>query len=709
MSRLRVPSWSKENWHPSEDELFCYVDGELKPGENQRVKTHLEACWACRVKGEKIQANIASFVSLLERAETQEDHLRIPPRRWRTFDARVSNVMSEFGRPSLLSQWSASLRDWFFAIYLPFRLVGGLALTLALAALVLRFHQPAPVSASELLYNAVEAEVHQTQSSALPVVYQKLQVRRKANAPLREDIVTWEIWNDSSSGRFAQRAAAGKGQQLSHVPLDSLVAESRANDHSRLTRTKSNDRQSEIAGVSPILLELGQIFRANRIDGRRPLSPTNYENWRKAIERKAERVGETDLSDGGKGLVLSTTPAGPFAPNSIIQADLVVRVDDWHPVAETLRVQGDEEIRDYELTETHFDLLALNSLSPGIFPDIAPVSTREIPQTAMAPQAIAPAASELIAAEIMVRYALHRVKACLGEPLEILTTDPGGVEVRGLAETPERKEELIAALQDIPLVTVKIQNLTEAKAAMTPAGPPAGSTRESTPNTSEEVSVVTVRASKLPIQDGLHRYFMQIGSDPASPASGSEKSATDVHQRTIKLSSQAISLANATLADAFALRQLAEEYPLEKTQSLEASSRWLLEAMIREHLQSIRAAAVRSRALLEPVLRSLEASNEKVASSKGMADIAPATDWAGQVLQLFRKIRRMERLTAFLFAGGSLPEEEGDQAVASLLASFDQIDQESRRITDHVERSRPDRSDSATLTQERQTLHGLER
>ena len=225
MSSLRVPSWSKENWHPSEDELFCYVDGELKPPENQRVKTHLEACWACRVKGEKIQANIASFVSLLDRAVTQEEDLQFPPRQWRTFEAKVSKVMSEFGRPSLLSRWSASFREGFFAIYLPFRLVGGLALILALVALVMRFHQTATVSASELLHKAVEAEVHQVRTPALPVVYQKLQVRRKANAPLREDVVTWEIWNDSSSGRFTHRAADGKGQQVSHIPLESLVAE----------------------------------------------------------------------------------------------------------------------------------------------------------------------------------------------------------------------------------------------------------------------------------------------------------------------------------------------------------------------------------------------------------------------------------------------------------------------------------------------------
>ena len=701
MSRFRVRSWSKENWHPSEDELFCYVDGELKPPENQRIKAHLEACWACRVKGEKIQANIASFVSLMDRAVTQKDDLRFPPRQWRTFDAKVSKVMSEFSRPSLLARWSASVRDRFTAIYLPFRLVGGLALILALAALGLRFQQTATVSASELLHNAVEAEVHQVRTPALPVVYQKLQVRRKANAPLRDEVVTWETWNDSNSGRFTHRSVDGKGEQISQIPLENLATENRTGSNRGPARTGSNDRQSGLAGVSPILLELGQIFRANRIDGRKPLSPSNYESWRKAVERKAERVEETDLSDGGKGLVLSTHPTGPFAVNSIIQADLVVRVEDWHPVAEILRVQGHEEVRNYELTETDFGLLALNSVSPGIFSDITPPAIRNTPQAVMAPQPTAPAGTKLNAAEIMVRYALHRFKACLGEPIQILITEAGGIEVRGLAETPERKEELIAALQDIPLVTIKIQTLAEAQATMTPARTSTDSNSPANTNASEEDSVVTVRAGKLPIQDELKKYFTQLGGDPGSPASGSERSATDIHQKIVALSSRAISLADSALADAFALRQLAKQYPLVKTRSLEASSRWLLGAMIRDHLHSIRISTQHSRGLLDPVLRSIEAGseNDKFVASQGADEHVQTPDWTGQVLHLFKTIERMERLTAFLFAGASLPEGQDHQAVAKLLSTFNQIDQESHRVEDQA--SRADRSDSAVLVQER--------
>jgi anti-sigma factor RsiW len=692
MSRFHVPSWSKENWHPSDDELFCYVDGELKPGESQRIKTHLEACWACRVKGEKVQANIVSFVSLLDRAVAQDDDLHTPPRGWRTFEAKVSKVMAESGKPRLFYRWAASIRGSFFVSYLPFRLVGGLALLLTVVTLFLRLHQTTPVSASEILHKAVQAEVQKRQTSMQPVVYQKLQVRRKANPPLREEVATWEIWNDSSSGRFTQRAASANGQQFSHVPLEGLVFEG----------TASGNRHSEKAGLtadlSPILVELGQIFRTNRLDGRKPLSPSNYETWRKTVDREDERVEERDLSNGRKGLVLSTNAAGPFAPNSIIQADLVVRVGDWHPVAEILRVQGHHEVRDYELTETEFDLLALNSLSPGIFPDIAPPAIRPIPQDTKAPQAVAPTATERIAAEIMVRYALHRVKACLGEPIQIVATDGGSLEVFGLAETPERKEELIAALEAIPLVIVKIQTLAEAQATVSPGGGPVDLSAQPGGNASEGISVVTVRAGKLPIQDELQHYFARQ-KHPALPMTESENDAGDIHQKIAAFSSRAISLADMALADAFALRRLAEKYPTAKTRSLEPSSRWLLEAMVREHLQSVQTTTVRLRLLLEPVLHSLESGAREDATSKGVVGISSASDWASGVQQLFGTIKRMERLTAFLFAGASLPDEQDGRAAAKLLAAVNQIEQESRGLADQA--NHPERSDSTALAQER--------
>jgi hypothetical protein len=110
-----------------------------------------------------------------------------------------------------------------------------------------------------------------------------------------------------------------------------------------------------------------QILQANRMDVRHPLSASVYENWRRGLHLKTEEVVEQPLPDGRNALTLITAPMGPFAMNAIRKAELVVRTDDWHPVEQRLEVQARDEVRKYELTETGFDVLALNLLPASIF------------------------------------------------------------------------------------------------------------------------------------------------------------------------------------------------------------------------------------------------------------------------------------------------------------------------------------------------------
>jgi hypothetical protein len=157
---------------------------------------------------------------------------------------------------------------------------------------------------------------------------------------------------------------------------------------------------------------------------------------------------------------------GPFAMNAIRKAELVVRTDDWHPVEQRLEVQARDEVRKYELTETGFDILALNLLPASIFGDTnpprAPLTTASIPVPTLLPEPPAtPSTGELITAEIESWYALHRANACLGEALEVIR-DRSGVKMRGVVETAERREELLEALRAIPLTTPEIRTVEEA-------------------------------------------------------------------------------------------------------------------------------------------------------------------------------------------------------------------------------------------------------
>ncbi len=90
----------------------------------------------------------------------------------------------------------------------------------------------------------------------------------------------------------------------------------------------------------------------------------------------------------------------PPIPRAPLQRIRLFRLTSWSALRTGTRLQRScasrehEEVRDYELTETDFDLLALNSVSPGIFSDITPPAILQSRQLAVPPQAIAPAPAE---------------------------------------------------------------------------------------------------------------------------------------------------------------------------------------------------------------------------------------------------------------------------------------------------------------------------
>ena len=87
----------------------------------------------------------------------------------------------------------------------------------------------------------------------------------------------------------------------------------------------------------------------------------NHERWRNSLTDRSEEVFETSLPGGNAALVIKTEAGGSHSAQSIIRAELVVRTGDWHPVEQRLRVQGHEEILEYEITERAFEVVTLTS------------------------------------------------------------------------------------------------------------------------------------------------------------------------------------------------------------------------------------------------------------------------------------------------------------------------------------------------------------
>src|SRR5262249_18332268 len=139
------------------------------------------------------------------------------------------------------------------------------------------------------------------QKIATPVVYRKLQLRRRSSAPAISEPVSWEIWDDVTHSRFRQRVEDKSGLRFITEELDSRPGHT-----------------SEAFSAPPLLLEIQQVLRANRMDVRHPLSAGAYDAWRSSLREKKEEVTREELEDGGGAVALTTTPLGPFTANGIL-------------------------------------------------------------------------------------------------------------------------------------------------------------------------------------------------------------------------------------------------------------------------------------------------------------------------------------------------------------------------------------------------------
>ncbi len=454
----------------------------------------------------------------------------------------------------------------------------------------------------------------------------------------------------------------------------------------------------------PIVLgELTQVFKANRMDPRSPLSSISYGAWRESIQRTSESVQEISLAGGSKALTLTTEATGPFPVNAIIQGQLIVRHSDLHPIEQHLKVQGENGVLDYALTEKAFEVLTLTGLPPMLFADLTPPVTPQIIEPAPVPPPIVPvlvpSSSDLTAAEVESMMALHRTKACLGGRVSTVRVDSARIEVRGVADSVERKQEIQAALEGIPWVNGRILTVEEASNADPSASPDStGSQNEIEVSNAGQLGTMEIQRGKLPIQDLLEKYFTEsrqaVSPGPNEP--------TGVGEMITTLSNKAVFLSEAALEEAWALRRLAEWSLSLKTEELRPSTRWILEVMVREHMTGLRTQIDSSRQLLEPILSSRLLEGEPSAPSlKDNVSLGSSefenTSWVSDSLQLFATVERIVHLSLGLFADTSSPMHQPETAMRELGTLFRQWESQFQILEGQVARSFPGNPDSLTL------------
>ena len=602
--------------HLQDEDLIAYLDGEMARDEQDKARVHLESCWGCRSRLHAVQGSIESFLAVRQESllppelppsgptveqfrnrlslhisapARQHSHLRLAIAQARTIIAFLKRRASSLSaNPALVA-----------------RVTAGLLVAAIIAALVFISDRVQPVSASELLRQAGDAQEQQLRATAQPVVHQKLRVKRKAQQSAGEDSITVEVWDDAPGSRFKRVVHDRAGRPV-------------AGD--RTAHTISN---TKISGASPTLAALENSLRANHMEPRRPLSPSSYEAWRKSVERKREEVIRTTHPDGVNVLTLKTVPEGPIAVGQIAEARYVVRARDWHPVEEYLRVRGEGADEEYELSEMSYEVVSLNALGHAFFAESqlaagaeGAASPSPSPSAELSP---APPVSETqprpaatADLEVEVLRLLNQAGANLGEQVGVTRSPEGQLYVLGIVETDRRKAEIMRVLEPVlnnPAVIVKINTVAE---AMKPGAKP-----------SDTVTVqggTITEGATIPVYTELRRYFA---------ARGISEELIDENIR--RLSGRMLGRSRQALRHAWALRNLSGRFTLNDLSALSADARakWL--QIIRQHAQMILQETRTLRQELEPVFANSAGPPSGGSVIKSDADL---TNALGRIVEL---------------------------------------------------------------------------
>lgn len=589
MTNLKI-----EDTHPSGETLLKYADGELKARQATRIRTHLETCWTCRAQLDKIQEAISLFVDF--RRTIQMPLMAPPPSNWNDFDGKLAvlaaeNGIEKNGRRNRLLSWQRFFNFSEVSNFSPVWMrafVGSIVAMLLIVALIFQLVTVQTVSASELLEKSIATQTEQIGATVQAVVYQKLQVKRQ-NAPA----VKWEIWQDTTHQRYRQ-----------------LVSYSTAGDEN-VEKTKTDT-----------LRDISEIMRTNGMDPQHPLSATSFRVWRDSLSDKTDEVSRGESETGSKFLSLKTVNRATTNAGQISEAVLKVRESDWHPIAKTLLVKTPIGEDIYELTELEFQVNSLSAYSPEFFneptaPQVAVVAPKVDPSPAVSespsplantkpspaeiikPETTAPKVFATTDLEVEVLRLLNQAQADLGEQITVQRETDGLLYVRGIVETPQRKNEILGALESVknnPAVRLEISTVAEAIAK-----------EKNNQQQPKQIESVETQSMVIAAENDLIERL------------GSAEAAHSFAGQTVNLSARGLNRA-------FALKRLVAQFKPEELRQMSPEARAKLLALVRQHAAAFQQDIQNLRGKLKQVFDEPNVSASAVMNIGDITDVPRAIE-----------------------------------------------------------------------------------
>jgi RNA polymerase sigma factor (sigma-70 family) len=323
-----------------------------------------------------------------------------------------------------------------------------------------------------------------------------------------------------------------------------------------------------------------------------------------------------------------------------LEATLILRKSDLHPVEQTLVVQRGTELHEYRFAEASFERPPVSAVAPAVFrPDPELISegakaevTRMKRDASFQPPSFAlqpPVATPEF--EVEVAYVLDRFRARFGDQISLLRTPEGGLVVKGIVDTGKTREEILRALSPVinnPALTVQIDTVAEVLA------------RPQQQRTDRVTSHEFGSENAIPVYEELQRYFSQSSLEHDRVDQAVREFAARVVGRSRRVLSHAIELKQ--LKERFSAGQLAALTP-------DAKIKWL--GMVRKHAEALRRETVALRQELAPIFF----ANYGAGGDTRGVEVSTEADLTIAIERLYKSATAIDEIVRSVFSASSEP------------------------------------------------------
>ena len=606
--------------HCSDESLVAHLDGELSLWKDKAVHKHVQTCWECRRRLAEFEQEMMAVTEAAD-GYAFPGPQRIVAARMRFF-ATVKNLTD---RPTPLV---------FLRLYPRLGVCMGICAVLVVTLawmfvarkMPLRFPDSKP-TVSVVLARAKDAEL-QTRPGP---VYQEFRVVLSKTVPeasRRESHL--RIWSDSGQQRFASRWEDSSGMLKYAVwrpepGREYIYNPARSKIVYRVVHQCSGE--TAVAPVPDRMLALADLESAfiSWLETR-CWTPVLLAALAARFANEADATLGIDAVSGPDRERLLRLSARRDVGRFVIELQMDVEPESYRPRFQRLRYRTADGIFELQMIPEAPRPAPVAVFEPDrpLLISSIPAARTDRPLAFVTESKSLTAIPDLTTVEIEALYALHGVRACLGEPVEVLR-GASGVFVRAVASTAERQRQLVEALTAVgyqPWLHFDIETTNE---ALTHLG--SASTHIMAP--------LTVPAFPLPTPL-LKKYLPSASRSDASKAAA-------------QFSEEVLSRCELLVSEAWALQALAENHGNTDIRQLSGQAAWALEAMLNDHLMGLDLQISGLRKLLEPVLGGIAGQADQAIADRLPHD-SPVL-WSAEVFRIFEQSKEVHNLSRELLTG----------------------------------------------------------